>query len=279
MSALKRVQPLLGTYVEISLQGDREKEVLQACATEGFNAIKTIDHLMSRHRPDSDLMRLNRTRAGTWIRLNSKTCALLKVANKLRLDSKGAFDIRAQTGIQLSSKSPPAVEISGEWVRKNGAWNLNLDGIAKGYAVDYAIKKIRSFPWARGVSGLINAGGDLRIWGTMTASVAVHIAGDPDSFQSSHFPLRQIAMATSSIRTGASTANFSEAAHIHMPSGKKAHAAQTVTVFARHCFLADALTKIVLLAPASNARRCLMTYDARALIFRSDGTVSKVMAS
>jgi FAD:protein FMN transferase len=284
---LRRVRPLLGTYVEIKLQGKAENAFLQRCITAGFEAIAEVDRLMSMHKSDSDLTRLNQAPAGEWLRLHPKTMAVLKAANAIFASSSGTFDIRCgavrvKKGIHkrphdMNVMASAPLEIQGTHARKTGPWILDLGGIAKGYAVDCAVRAVQRLTRSVKISGIVNAGGDLRTWGN-AISVTTRILGHSQTCTRA-FPVQQTALATSSGRRGPFSACFTPAEHIRMPARTVVHHTRTATVFAKHCVLADALTKVVLLAPAPIAKRCLAAHNARAIIFRSDGTLSKVMAA
>ena len=137
---LRRVRPLLGTYVEITLGGSAPESRLQACITAGFEAISGVDRLMSAHRPGSDLSRLNQAKPGKWIKVDPWTIKVLKASNELWRASEGVFDIRC--GGAAPRRLRP-LDIRGQNARKTGPWVLDLGGIAKGYAVDRAVESIR----------------------------------------------------------------------------------------------------------------------------------------
>jgi thiamine biosynthesis lipoprotein len=283
---VKRVRPLLGTFVSIELHGEAEEQVLQEAISVGFEAISHIDHLMSYHRANSELSRLNAAAPYEWIELDPKVCDVLEISNELFCDSDGIFDIRcggilAEAGIlpgqysnQTFSKTVP-VYIKGQRVMKTGNWILDLGGIAKGYAVDHAVYKIQDVLPKDITSGVVNAGGDMVIWGEESQTLAAKIAGSAGSWLQP-FNIKQMAVATSSVRT-ASSIHLAPAAHVLMPERTFLTEPKTVTVLAERCLIADALTKIVLLASPETAKRCLIKYRAKALIFRPDGTFEKIV--
>ena len=57
---LRRCQPWLGTFVEVSATGGGE-EALRRGVRAAFAAIQRVHHLMSFHDPDSEVTRLNGT--------------------------------------------------------------------------------------------------------------------------------------------------------------------------------------------------------------------------
>jgi len=238
---LKRVRPILGTYVEITLTGTAPEDQLNAWITAGFEAVEEIERLMSRYLPESDLARLNQAEPGVWVTLDPHTVRVLKASNQLFRISKGIFDIRCAA--VPPSREPP-VELRGTAARKTGPWTFDLGGIAKGYAVDYAVEKIKRLSHGHRITGVVNAGGDLRRWGKGAPPVAV---------------------ATSAVRTPDSSDRLTAAPHVQMPQGKVLMEQKAVTVFSDRCLWSDALTKVMLMASPSIAERCLVKYQAWAI--------------
>src|SRR5690349_5091980 len=94
----KRVRPLLGTYVEITLSASAPEALIDTWMTTAFEAIEEIDRLMSLYRSDSDISRLNKAKPGLRVKLHRHTTKVLQAANKLYRDSEGVFDIRCNRG-------------------------------------------------------------------------------------------------------------------------------------------------------------------------------------
>ncbi len=289
----KRARPLLGTYAQIELEGEWGANILNKYITAGFEAIAKIDRLMSYHCEDSDLTRLNRAKEGAWIKISPLTLKVLKISNDLFQISQGVFDIRCGKFLanwnilpgrvqncvdqnRIFSKTPP-LEFNQDRARKTGPWIFDLGGIAKGYAVDYAVKKIRHLSKRNKISGIVNAGGDLYMWGKSGTPTAVKIYAKPFAWLRK-FKLSDGALATSSVRTRTNfSQNINVSDHVKMPLGEPYTGEKTVAVFAANCLFADALTKIVLLGSEDTARRCLSAYKAYALIFKSNGHLQKAM--
>ncbi len=108
------------------------------------------------------------------------------------------------------------------------ACNYSLDGIAKGFAVDRAVGCLQ----AAGMSGVVNAGGDLRSFGEEWEPVYVRSGSELIYLGE----IRDAAVATSA-----------SLGIVHPRAGPSRAAA--VTVMASDCMTADALTKPCLLAP------------------------------
>ncbi len=262
---LKRSRPLLGTFVEIEVEGDHSISYLNDLISEGFKEISHVDRLMSVHRSDSDLSRLNRAKPGVWTPVHAQTLAVLRMTNTLYDLSQGFFDVRA-SGIPAKAAAMAPLEFKGQHARKSGPWSMDLGGIAKGYAVDRAGEKMTALEPSLHYSS-VNAGGDLRFWGQSASPVGVRIHRD-------HRPLVKTmrvgptAIATSSVRP--------QESHRLMPSGRPFKRPGTAMVFADRCILADALTKIVLMGPSPIAKTCLDFYRAHALVFAPTGRLERV---
>lgn len=282
---LKRARPLLGTYVEIEIVARTSEAQINKWINAGFQAISEIDQLMSFHRVGSDLTRLNRSKAGVWISVHHQTRRVLETANDIFSASRGVFDVRCGAVLVacgLLPKAPdqpmgpcdgelaaPPVKFKSGRVCKSGPWTMDLGGIAKGYAVDQALLKITKH--ASDLERVIvNAGGDLRMWGEGPVSCAMRIEGPAFPYLKP-FDIGRSAAATSSLQTRSN--------HVKMPVGTIVQKGQTATVFSDECLIADALTKVVLLGPAEVASACLARYRAQALVFRSDGRFERTMPS
>jgi len=294
--SVKRVRPLLGTFVEIALQGPVDEAVLHRWMTRGFSAVSQVDQLMSVHRPDSDMTHLNQADAGEWVRVDPLTMNVLKAANELWEITRGLFDIRSGmaggrsggwpeqrlagesgigTPIKYLHKVPitaalasrcsghPPLRFSAVGVCKSGPWIFDLGGIAKGFAVDEAVECIQRLASRFEISGSVNAGGDLRLWGNPPAPAAVRIDGMKRSWIKP-FCASRFAMATSAVRR---TAGAAPVSYRNFLSGRLLKRPYTATVIADRCLWADALTKVVLLGNKEMTTRCLAFYGAQGVLY------------
>ncbi len=224
---------------------------------------------MSFHQPDSDLSRLNRRGAETEIRLDPRTAEVLAFALGLARRSDGAFDSaiasRAVANGDLPAPAgvlPPDPEASWRDVALDGTkarllrpvW-LDLGGVAKGYAVDRAVERLRD----QGIEqACVNAGGDLRVIGD--ESERVHLrAGDGD-----HMPVVEI-------RDGALASSGGDLedrslTRCYDAAGRPIAVSRFASVAAPTSIAADALTKVVLNGAASSLD-LLAAYGARAWTF------------
>jgi len=166
-----QTQVLMGTFVEVVSPDER-------CADIVFSEIKRVEGLLSKYNPESEISMLNRS--GN-LRVSEDTYYILKKAREFWLLTEGAFDISVGPLLDLwgftdkKYRLPTKEEINltmervgfdkiilydnGNMIQfKVQDMRLDLGAIAKGYAVDCAIKKIKE----NGIkSCLINAGGDI----------------------------------------------------------------------------------------------------------------------
>jgi thiamine biosynthesis lipoprotein len=268
---VRRLRPALGTWVEVQANGRRGAPVPEAALQAAYAAIAKVEALMSVHRPDSELSRLNRCRPGEWMEADAWTLEVLRLSQELGEASSWAFDLRsggllARWGMipmpeAASMGSPwadgPALEFKGRRLRKTGPWILDLGGIAKGYAVDQAVKALAPSSQA----GCINAGGDLRLWG---AEMEVQVRGEA---WARNLKGMGGSVASSTVRPTPEKRSW----HLRPSTQRPMLVKRTATVFARRCAVADALTKVVLLAKPALARRCLQAQGAKAMLFNEQG--------
>jgi thiamine biosynthesis lipoprotein len=162
---------IMGTVVEITTVPANEEAIKEA-----FDAIKKVDHLMSTYKPESEVSILNREGEN---RLSPQTTEIIQEAIKFSEMTQGAFDITCRPLIDLwkrakkEEKIPTLQEIEetknlvsykkifleANLVKfQQSEMQIDLGGIAKGWAVDKAIQVLKK----SGVrAALVNAGGDL----------------------------------------------------------------------------------------------------------------------
>jgi thiamine biosynthesis lipoprotein len=281
---LRRARPFLGTIVEIRVRSDREQDAKEAI-DRAFAAISVVQRRMSFHDPDSALSRVNAEAFPKPVHVDRKTFRVLVIARDLHRVSNGIFDptiapYLEQTGFlpeflgarRTTEKTTSFGDVellSGNRVRfRHAGIRLDLGGIAKGFAVDEAVAVLR----AAGVdSALVNAGGDLRAFGSSAFPVEIRNPCDPGGTFVSLL-VKNRAVATSAhyfadrLKRGASIGPFVD------PRLRKLRGdLLSATVAAPSAAIADALTKIVMLDPA-DCSTLLNRFAAAALVFDPNGS-------
>lgn len=271
------MRPLLGTFVEIRASG-AERRLANAMAA-AFAAIERVQRLMSFHDPQSDVSRINAARAAASVQVDALTHSVLCAARALSERSRGLFDVTMADALVRYGFLPRPGACDAERVtfrdlellpRSRVRWRrkgwIDLGGIAKGFAVDCAIEALRAHRAARGV---VNAGGDLRCFG---APEPIHVRSPVDTAAL----VRLGVLVDGAIATSADY--FSErerggqriGALVDPRRAACVAFGRSVSVIAGTCMMADALTKIVALAPERAPAR-LAPLDAQALILDGEG--------
>jgi thiamine biosynthesis lipoprotein len=283
-ASFRRARPLLGTFVEISV-ADTPTAAGEAAVDAAFAAVAKVHELMSFHEPDSDVSRLNREACARPVTVDPWTFTVLETALDLNRRSAGAFDVTVAPMLEDLGLLPRTDRPSAPAHRSNGGpielleggrvrfrdrgVRIDLGGIAKGFAVDRAVDALR----AHGVrNGLVNAGGDLAAFGPQPHTVHLRDPRDPSRLMYA-LDVREEALATSGARFDPLRSEEAAGVAIIDPeTGAPAHAVHGATVRAPSCMLADALTKVVMVAPASTPT-LLASSGASALIVLANGDV------
>jgi thiamine biosynthesis lipoprotein len=271
--AVRRAKPLLGTLVEISVQG-KDESLLNMAMDSAFAEIANIHRLMSFHDPDSDVSRINRDAAREPVTVDGHTWKVLRVAEELSRRSGGVFDITTAGRLVQWGYLPgiPSLEgdmsfrdirlLAGNRVAFEQPVLIDLGGIAKGYAVDCAVEKLKSM----GVnSGCVNAGGDMAMFGETPREIHVRHPSAPGSM----VPLGTF----SNCAIATSATYFSKkdwdgipvSALVHPASGKPFMEQVSVTITAPSCIIADGLTKVAAMG-SHNVEQMLSRYRAKAFM-------------
>ena len=154
---------------------------------DAFMVMHKIDSLAS-FEGSGDIARINR---GENISVSPEVVELIKDGIKVGDLSQGAFDITVRPLMELwgdfkTQRVPDEKEINEllplvDYKRvilnsedkiefgKRGM-KLDLSGIAKGYAVDLAVEKLKSMEVS---AGLVNAGGDMKVFGDRVWKIGI----------------------------------------------------------------------------------------------------------
>ncbi|MFH1458122.1 MAG: FAD:protein FMN transferase [Candidatus Omnitrophota bacterium] len=248
----------MGTFVEVL--SDRAN-----AAGIVFKEIKRIEGLLSKYNPDSEVSLLNK--AG-MLKASPETFTVIKKAKEFWQESEGAFDItvaalmdlwgftnREYVVLNQEQITESLKKVGSDKIALNETDNvikfldsgikIDLGGIAKGFAVDCAVKKLKE---AQVKSCLINAGGDVYCLGKKSGRawrVAVQNPRHPGVIN--QFELNDQCAATSGNYEQYFTLGGKEYAHIINPkTGSPADSGlSSVTVIAPDCLTADALATTI----------------------------------
>lgn len=262
---IRRARPLLGTFVEITAWG-LEETALRSAIDRAFHTIERLQSRLSVHDAASEVSRLNREANARPVRVSGDTWRVLRAAVRLSRQSGGAFDVtatRARASRRhcfLAGSFHDIKFLAARRVRFARPLRIDLGGIAKGYCVDRAVAELRRCG-AR--AGLVNAGGDLRVFGERTFALHLRHPADPSQLVPWN-RIRDAAVATSaSYATGRRRcAGFV----VDGRSGVRIGPGISVTVRASSALVADALTKVIA-ATGAQAAPILARYGAHAWVF------------
>lgn len=261
--------------MEIAAQGADEVH-LHAAVDDAFAAVCAVHRLMNFHDPASDVGRLNAGAARRPLRVHPWTGRVLLAAGNFARETGGAFNITAAASGRAPDFLPAkrAGQFCGDWrdilLAPNGSVHfrrpllIDLGGIAKGFAVDRATEALLR---AGVLSGVINAGGDLRVFGPEPHRVDIRHPLDPG------LRARKIALRDGSIATSVAQNRRADFANqnpfLDGRTRRPILNRMSATICAHDCMTADALTKIVL-AMSHEARPILRKHRARAFLFSGE---------
>jgi FAD:protein FMN transferase len=252
---LKRLRPLLGTFVEVGAQAP-DRSTGETALDVAFEVIDQVHQRLSFQSPHSELTRLNRS-AGEPVALHRSSLRLLHLALRMMRASGGLFNITVGGALVQAGRLPdhggPAalawgraddVCLGADHAQLRRPVRLTLDGVAKGYAVDLALQALRRHGLH---TGWVNAGGDLRVMGDLV--LPVHRRG-ADRRLEPLGGLRQAALASSWVQSPDVDPDPDFPACLVSSQGRRP-AQGVLTVMARTAWRADALTKVAALTPAA----------------------------
>ena len=272
-SKMIRCKPLLGTYVEITLTEPKSDDDSIKVINEAFVAIEQVQELMSFHHPQSELSRINAQSHQTPLEIHPWTEEILRIAQGLHKHSDGLFNCGIGQHLIKAGLLPKHTELSQSHyggiehiqflepnlIRSDLPLCLDLGGIAKGFAVDKAVMSLE----AAGVSsGIVNAGGDMRVFGEIAHPIHIRNPIKPDELFQIGF-MHDKAVATSGLYFSKSDAqsksylvNPLNLDHVDFP--------ESYSIFAKKCVYADALSKVVALS-GDLLHPCLNHYSSHAV--------------
>jgi FAD:protein FMN transferase len=285
-NSMRLARPLLGTFVEIAASGAADR-ALQQAIDQAFATVAQVHRLMSFHDAASDVSRLNRGAAAGAVVVHAWTYHVLQTAAAMHRESAGVFDITIAPVLQKRGLLPYGDVLADPNVERAGAADaielladgraryrrpgvrIDLGGIAKGFAVDRAVDVLRAHRLA---AGLVNAGGDLAVFGEKPELVYLRNPNDPGR-SPYQVELENTALASSGrLFDPFRSVDIGQCAIVDPRTDSRVHAIAGATVRAPSCMIADALTKVVMIT-GEQAERLLRRYQANALFVLESGDV------
>jgi thiamine biosynthesis lipoprotein len=251
-----------------------------------FAAVAEVHRLMSFHEAGSDVSRLNRLAARGAVSVHPWTYQVLEMAAEMNRRSAGAFNIGVAPRLQQLGELPCEADIApspagvprgdaielladGQVRFADSSVMIDLGGIAKGFAVDRAIEELRS----HGVrSAIVNAGGDLAAFGSEPRAVYIRDPRSPGELMCQVEVNNQALASTGRRFDPFHSTDTADTAVIEPETQMPARSIHGATVCAPSCMVADALTKVVMVA-GKKAAGPLEHFRASAIFVSTDGDI------
>lgn len=253
---MTRCKPLLGTFVEVSTHGNDESPAIE----NAFSAIRKVHDLMGFHNPQSELSHINYRAHLQAIEIHPWTAQVLKIAKEVHRRSNGLFNCGIGHRLVAAGLLPRYITLSNhelggiedihflapDLIESTRPVCLDLGGIAKGFAVDMAVRVLVS----EGVeSGSVNAGGDIRVFGDHFIPIQVRNPEYPEATIEIG-SLKDGAIATSGLYFARRDQMQSHIINPFAQDPSEIHTeiSGSFSILAKECVYADALTKVLALS-------------------------------
>jgi len=208
---------LMGTMVEIVAYG-RNQEKVKKAVQDGFKEIERLEKKLTRYRADSVIGQINQNADKKPVKIDDEVFYLIEKSIEICKLSQGAFDITVLPLILLwnfdgENPHPPEAQTVKEKLNLVGCDKIVLDkenqtvfftesgvmidlgGIAKGYGAEKVAEILKK---SEAEMGIVNLGGDLRVFGGGGKGIAIGIQDPRDrSGVVAKIYLRDSAVATS----------------------------------------------------------------------------------
>ena len=287
-------EPQMGLPFHIVLYAP-DQAIAHAAAGAAFDRIRQLNDILSDYDTDSELSRLSQTSgSGKVVQVSDDLWFVLQRAQELARRSDGTFDVTVGPVVSLwrkarREKQLPDPSRLAEALKAVGYGKLVLDpqrhtaqllvpymrldlgGIAKGYALDEALKVLR----LRGIRrALVSGGGDMMAGDPPPGKKGWRIELAPLDVTNAP-PAQFVSLANAALATSGDTfqrleidgKRFSHLIDPRTGIGLTDHG--LVTVIASDCLTADSLTKPVsVLGPAKGLRLIEQTKGATARVVR-----------
>jgi thiamine biosynthesis lipoprotein len=269
---VRRSQLLMGTLVEVTAIASTEQSAGLAAAA-ALNEIRRLENIWSTWISTSELSRINAFAGVRGVRISPETLSLLKWSVRIGELTHGAFNIAMGPAIEAwNISATPRIPDDAELIRLKPLTDLSLlqineesstaflahrgmridvGGIAKGYAADYAVMAMRA---AGASAGIVALSGDIKTFGEMPTGQAF-VFGIRHPRQNDNL-LGELELENEAISTAGDYERFFEVGgiryhHILDPETlRPATGCQSVTIVASQGVIADGLdTGIFVLGP------------------------------
>jgi len=253
--------PAMGTTYRVTLAADMPGMSRGEVHREVEGVLARVDRAASTWRNDSDASRFNRAAAGEWVAASKDLTMLVETARDIHRLSDGAFDItvgplvrlwagaapsaavigeaRECVGMRLVESRPATAEAGAALRKSRVGVEIDLSGIAPGYAVDCIGERLLELG---SPAHLVELGGEVRAWGQPAEDRPWRVRlrdidtghGQPQEI----FLADGMAVATSTCRPGRSPIDPRSGRPV--ASSRSGRSSRTATLRAATCAEADA---------------------------------------
>jgi thiamine biosynthesis lipoprotein len=244
-------------------------------------AVARVDDQMSTWKPESDLVRLNEAAPGVWVPVPAELMFVLTKGLEIGRASDGAFDIglgdlvnawgfgpagakpnsmAIQTCLRENREPTHEVlelDVGGRRARKKGQVQLDLSGIAKGFAVDEMMRVVEAI----GIeNALVSLDGELKARGSLPDGTPWAVAVEKPDYHT-RSPLGVITLWDAAIATSGDYRKWvdvgqSRLSHTmdRLRGGPAKNTVASVSVIAGSCVEADAWATALLVLGQNKGR-------------------------
>ncbi|MDH3735022.1 MAG: FAD:protein FMN transferase [Gemmatimonadota bacterium] len=287
----RRTVPSMGSFAELVVVSD-DRRLAEAAIDAAIGELRAVEDRLTRFRPDSDVGRANRARAGAAVSVSPETATALEASLAWARRTDGRFDPCLERAIDLwdvaSRREPPGAKAVRRFagrrlyrsleIERRGvmdairlhdvAARIDLGGIGKGLGVDRAVAALRE----HGVrDALVNLGGDLYAMGASDDGnpweIGIRSPTDPARVEAS------IRLTDSAVATSGDYVQYFDHAgrryhHLIDPmTGEPGRPAwHSLTVTAPSCLAADAAATALFASEPVDASRLLNGWEPAAAI-------------
>lgn len=269
---MTRCKPLLGTYFEISIHD----HVGQSAIENAYLSVLQVEALMGFHNPQSELNTINRQAHLAPVEIHPWTAQVIHIAQEIHKESAGLFNCGIGHRLVAAGLLPKHLPLTNcefggiediqflapDLIKSSRPVCLDFGGIAKGFAVDMAVRILMS----EGIhSGVVNAGGDLRVFGSDPQAIQIRNPAAPNELLNIGY-LENGAIATSSLYFAQRDRRQSHFIYPHADEDSDSYIDSTgsFSIIAKECVYADALTKVLVLSN-NEYHACFERLSAKAI--------------
>jgi thiamine biosynthesis lipoprotein len=288
---------VMGTVAEVRVHAAPRSGTATAALEAALAEVRLVDRLMAVQRADSDVSRVNREGTRHPVPVDARVVEVLEASRRVSRLTDGAFDVTVlpvvrEWGFTDGRPARPVpdahptvagwrhVKVDGERgtvrLTATGA-EIDLGGIAKGYALDRALAILR----ARGVrSAYLDLGGEIATLGAAPDGgrwrVGIRHPRRPEALLGV-LELEEGAVSTSGDGEQFLAEGERRIGHIVDPqSGRPAAGPASATIVTASAMTADALSTAAIVLGAARSRPILRRLGAGMIVaqLRSDGAIA-----